>query len=116
MPNSEIAIAYAREHQQAFLEDLKALLRIPSISTLPERQPDMQRAAEWVADQLRDFGLESVAVMPTTGHPVVYGEWLKAGPESPTILFYGHYDVQPVDPLNLWISGPFDPQVRGGCC
>ena len=113
MPDLEVAIAYAREHQQAFLEDLKTLLRLPSISTLPERQPDVRRAAEWVAGQLRDFGLDSVAVMPTAGHPVVYGEWLKAGPEGPTILFYGHYDVQPVDPLDLWTSDPFDPQVRG---
>jgi acetylornithine deacetylase/succinyl-diaminopimelate desuccinylase-like protein len=113
MPDPKAAVAYAREHQQAFLEDLKALLRIPSVSTLPERQPDVRRAAEWVASQLRDFGLDSVAVMPTAGHPVVYGEWLKADPEAPTILFYGHYDVQPVDPLDLWASDPFDPQVRG---
>lgn len=113
MPNPEAAIAYAREHQQAFLEDLKALLRIPSVSTLPERQPDVRRAAQWVAGQLKDFGLDPVAVMPTAGHPVVYGEWLKAGSEAPTILFYGHYDVQPVDPLDLWISDPFNPQVRG---
>ena len=113
MLDPKAAIAYAREHQQAFLEDLKALLRIPSISTLPERQPDMRRAAEWVADQLKGFGPDSVAVMPTAGHPVVYGEWLKAGPQAPTILFYGHYDVQPADPLDLWTSDPFDPQVHG---
>ena len=113
MSNAEAAIAYAREHRQAFLEDLQALLRIPSVSTLPERKDDVQRAAEWVATQLRDLGLESVAVMETSGHPVVYGEWLKAGPEAPTVLYYGHYDVQPVDPLELWVSDPFDPQVRG---
>jgi acetylornithine deacetylase/succinyl-diaminopimelate desuccinylase-like protein len=73
----------------------------------------MRQAAEWIAGQLKDFGLDSVAVMPTAGHPVVYGEWLKAGPKAPTILFYGHYDVQPPDPLDLWTSDPFDPQVRG---
>jgi len=113
MPNCETAIAYAREHRQEFLEDLKDFLRIPSISALPEQQVNMRRAAEWVAGQLRDLGLDSVAVMPTAGHPVVYGEWLKAGPEAPTILFYGHYDVQPADPLDLWISDPFEPQIRG---
>jgi len=113
MHNLESAIAYAKEHQQAFLNDLQALLRIPSISTLPERRSDVRRAAEWIANQLRDLGLDSVAVMPTAGHPVVYGEWLKASSEAPTILFYGHYDVQPADPLALWISDPFDPQVRG---
>lgn len=113
MSNLETAIAYAREHQQDFLEDLKALLRIPSVSTLPEHKPDIRRAAEWLAGQLKDFGLDAVAVMPTGGHPVVYGEWLGAGHEAPTILFYGHYDVQPADPLDLWISDPFEPQVRG---
>ena len=113
MSDPNAAIAYAREHQQDFLEDLKALLRIPSVSTLPEHKSDIQRAAEWLANQLRELRFDSVAVMPTAGHPVVYGESLKAGPDAPTILFYGHYDVQPADPLDLWSSDPFEPQIRG---
>ena len=113
MSNLDSAIAYAKEHQGEFLEDLISYLRIPSVSTLPDHEPDMHQAAKWTADQLVEFGFESVAVMPTSGHPVVYGEWLKAGADAPTILFYGHYDVQPPDPLDLWISKPFEPQVRG---
>ena len=113
MSNLDSAIVYAKENQEEFLEDLISYLRISSVSTLPEHEPDMQRAAKWTADQLLEFGFESVAVMPTSGHPVVYGEWLKAGTDVPTILFYGHYDVQPPDPLDLWISEPFEPQVRG---
>jgi len=113
MPNLDSAIVYAKEHQGEFLEDLISYLRIPSVSTLPEHEPDIQRAAKWTADQLSEFGFESVAVMPTSGHPVVYGEWLKTGADVPTILFYGHYDVQPPDPLDLWTSEPFEPQVRG---
>ncbi len=113
MPELDAAINYAREHEQTFLEDLKALLRIPSISALPEWKSDIQRAAEWIAAQLQGLGFNAVQVMPTKGHPVVYGEWLKAGPDAPTILFYGHYDVQPADPLELWETDPFDPQVRG---
>ena len=113
MPNLDSAIVYAKEHQGEFLEDLISYLRIPSVSTLSEHEPDIQRAAKWTADQLLEFGFESVAVMPTSGHPVVYGEWLKTGADVPTILFYGHYDVQPPDPLDLWTSEPFEPQVRG---
>ncbi|TET80361.1 MAG: dipeptidase [Anaerolineales bacterium] len=106
-------MVYAKEHRGEFLEDLISYLRIPSVSTLSEHEPDIQRAAKWTADQLLEFGFESVSVMPTSGHPVVYGEWLKTGADVPTILFYGHYDVQPPDPLDLWTSEPFEPQVRG---
>ena len=112
MPDLDTAITYAREHSEDFLEDFISILRIPSISTLPENKTDMQRAAEWIAGQLEKLGFESVTVMPTVGHPVVYGEWLNAGPSAPTILYYGHYDVQPPDPLGLWTSEPFNPQVR----
>lgn len=105
------ALAYAHEHQDRFLEELKALLRIPSISTLPDHADDIRRAAEWLADHMRAIGLEHVRVDPTAGHPVVVADWLHA-PGKPTVLIYGHYDVQPVDPLDLWISDPFDPQVR----
>ena len=104
---------YIREHEDRFLEDLKGWLRIPSISTLPEHVGDVQQAAEYAADQLRRIGFEQVQVIPTKGHPLVYGEWLKA-PGRPTLLIYGHYDVQPVDPLDLWESPPFEPTIRGG--
>jgi acetylornithine deacetylase/succinyl-diaminopimelate desuccinylase-like protein len=88
-------------------------LAIPSISTLDEHTPDMLRAAEWVSAQLRGIGMENVQILPTGGHPVVYGEWLGAGISAPTVMIYGHYDVQPVDPLELWESAPFEPALRG---
>ena len=105
-------LTYVDEHREAFLEDLKALLRIPSISTLPEHRADMQRAAQFVADQLSAMGLKQVRLIESVGHPLVYGEWLEAE-SRPTVLLYGHYDVQPVDPLDLWQSKPFEPEVRG---
>ncbi|HET9981801.1 MAG TPA: M20/M25/M40 family metallo-hydrolase, partial [Ktedonobacterales bacterium] len=108
---ADAALAYADEHRGAFLDDLKALLRIPSISTLPEHKGDIQRAAQFVADQLTAIGLKKVKLIKSEGHPLVYGEWLEA-PEKPTVLLYGHYDVQPVDPLNEWESDPFEPVVR----
>ena len=111
MKAADAALAYADEHRDAFLEDLKALLRIPSISTLPEHAKDVQRAAQFVADQLSAIGLKKVKVIKTAGHPLVYGEWLDA-PEKPTVLIYGHYDVQPVDPIDEWKSNPFEPEVR----
>src|SRR2546428_929512 len=103
---------YIKENEGRFLEDLKGWLRIPSISTLPEYAGDIQRAAEYAADQLRHIGFDSVEVIGTQGHPLVYGEWLKAT-GKPTLLAYGHYDVQPVDPIELWKSPPFEPTVRG---
>ena len=87
--------------------------RIPSISALPEHAEDCRRAAEFVAGELRRMGVEHVEVSETTGHPVVYGDWLHAE-GAPTALVYGHYDVQPVDPLDLWQSPPFEPVVRDG--
>ncbi|HEY44829.1 MAG TPA: dipeptidase [Anaerolineae bacterium] len=113
MADLESALAYARDHQKDFLEEFISFLRIPSVSTLPDHKDDMYRAADWIIKQLESIGFESVAVMPTGGHPVVYGEWMKAGEDAPTILFYGHYDVQPPDPLELWLSEPFEPQLRG---
>ncbi len=103
---------YYRENQQQFLEGLKAFLRIPSISTLSEHAADVRRAAEFVEQELRNAGLKNVGLITGRGNPLVYGEWLEA-PGKPTLLFYGHYDVQPPDPLNEWISPPFEPQVRG---
>lgn len=107
------AISYIQERRDAFVEELKTFCRIPSVSTKSEHKADIQRAAEWVADTMRGIGLEHVQVMPTAGHPVVYADWLHA-PGKPTALVYGHYDVQPPEPLDLWITGPFDPTVRNG--
>ncbi len=113
MPAPEAAVQYAKEHENDFLDDLITLLRIPSVSTLPEHQADMQKAATWIAERLKSMQFDNVQVMPTDRHPVVYGEHLKAGKSAPTLLFYGHYDVQPSDPLEEWKSDPFDPQIRG---
>src|SRR6185436_9262196 len=107
------ALEYARRNNGRFLDELKEFVAIPSISTSPEYSVDVQRAAEWVAGQLRSLGMENVQVMPTGGHPAVYGEQLKAGKDAPTVLIYGHYDIQPVDPLDLWTSDPFKAEVRG---
>ncbi len=107
------ALSYARQNSDRFLSELREILAIPSISTDPEHNADMHRAAEWMAAQLRSLGMESVQILPTGGHPVVYGEWLGAGKDAPTVMVYGHYDVQPPDPLELWKSPPFEPEVRG---
>jgi acetylornithine deacetylase/succinyl-diaminopimelate desuccinylase-like protein len=103
---------YITEHEQGFLEDLKGWLRIPSISTLPEHAGDIRKAAEYAVAQLQRIGFDNAEVVATQGHPLVYGEWLKA-PGKPTLLVYGHYDVQPVDPIELWESPPFEPTIRG---
>jgi acetylornithine deacetylase/succinyl-diaminopimelate desuccinylase-like protein len=107
------ALQYAQENRQRFLRELSEFVSIPSISTDPDRKDDMLRAAQWVTGQLRDLGMDKVSVEPTAGHPIVYGEWLGAGPDAPTVLIYGHYDVQPVEPLELWESEPFTPTQRG---
>jgi len=104
---------YARANQDRFLAELKEFLRIPSISTQLEHKPDIERAAVWLHDQLLAAGFPQVEVMPTPGHPVVYAQWLAAGPHAPTILVYGHYDVQPPDPLEQWDTPPFEPTVVG---
>jgi len=115
---SDLARKYAQEHGDRFVEELKELLRIPSISTTPERAGDVRCAAEFVAEGLRAAGMEGVRLIETstperTGHPLVYAEWLHA-PGKPTVLLYGHYDVQPPDPLDEWKSPPFEPEVRDG--
>ncbi len=106
-------IQHINESRERYIEELKSLLRIPSISTNPDNKADIEKCATFIADHMTSIGLQNVKVMPTGGHPVVYGDWLQA-PGAPTILFYGHYDVQPVDPLNLWNSGPFDPVLKDG--
>jgi acetylornithine deacetylase/succinyl-diaminopimelate desuccinylase-like protein len=110
---SQATDAFIEKNKDRFLEELKDFLRIPSISTLPEHAPDVQRAAGFVADSLRTAGLEHVEIIPTAKHPLVYADWLHA-PGKPTVLCYGHYDVQPPDPLELWTSPPFEPTLREG--
>lgn len=104
---------YIDDNLNRFREELFDFLRIPSVSARSEHRPDMRRAAEWLADRMRDAGLE-VSIEETPGHPVVLGEWRGAGPGARTVLIYGHYDVQPPEPLELWTSPPFEPEVRDG--
>src|SRR5258705_8651360 len=106
-------VDYINVNRDRYLDELKQYLAIPSISALPEHAADIRRAAQWTADALQGAGMENVRLIETPGNPVVYGDWLKA-PGKPTILFYGHYDVQPVDPLNLWTTPPFEATVRDG--
>ena len=105
---------YAKQNGQKFEEQLKDWLRIPSVSTLPEHKGDMKKAAEWLAADMRRVGFDSVEILPTKGHDVVYGEWFGAGADAPTVLVYGHYDVQPAVLSDGWDNEPFDPVVRGG--
>ena len=104
--------AFLEPRREERLERLKAFLRIPSMSALPEHAPDVRRAAEWLADEMRSTGIENVEVSETGGHPMVYGDWLHAEGE-PTVVVYGHYDVQPVDPVAEWRTEPFEPVVDG---
>ncbi len=104
---------HLNEHRDQYLKELMDFLRIPSISSLSDHTPHVQQAAEWVEARMKSAGIQSVRIMPTGGHPVVYGDWLHA-PGKPTVLIYGHFDVQPVDPLDLWSSPPFEPTLREG--
>jgi acetylornithine deacetylase/succinyl-diaminopimelate desuccinylase-like protein len=110
---SSPAVAYARQNQPRFLKELKDLLRIPSISTLPENKGDCRRAAEALIRELTRIGFEHARLIETEGHPLVYADWLHAA-GKPTALFYGHYDVQPADPLDEWTTPPFEPAERDG--
>lgn len=103
--------AYFSEKRETHLNELNEFLRIPSISSLSEHKEDVQKAAKWLADAFTKLNLENISIDQTAGHPVVYADWLHAE-GKPTVLFYGHYDVQPVDPLNLWDSAPFEPEIR----
>jgi acetylornithine deacetylase/succinyl-diaminopimelate desuccinylase-like protein len=110
---SSPAVAYARENHPRFLSELKDLLRIPSISTLPENKADCRRAAEFLLAELTRIGFEHARLLETEGNPLVYADWLHAD-GKPTALFYGHYDVQPTDPEDEWLSPPFEPTERDG--
>jgi len=105
--------AYIQQNRPRLLDELKDFIRIPSISTLPEHKPDVERAARFVSDSLQRAGMENIEIVPTAGHPLVYADWLHA-PGKPTVLCYGHYDVQPADPLELWITPAFEPTERNG--
>ncbi|WP_163527723.1 dipeptidase [Halobacillus ihumii] len=98
-------------HKDRFLEELKDFLRIPSISSLSDHEQDVHKGADWVAAALKEIEMENVEVIETEGHPIVYGDWLHAK-GKPTVLVYGHYDVQPADPFELWESEPFSPTIR----
>jgi acetylornithine deacetylase/succinyl-diaminopimelate desuccinylase-like protein len=105
--------AFVNRNEARFLDELFELLRIPSVSTLPEHKQDVARTAHLLSDRLKAAGLEHIEVIQTSGHPLIYADWLHA-PGKPTVLCYGHYDVQPPDPLELWESPPFEPSVRNG--
>ena len=107
------AVDFARKNHPRFLDELKDLLRIPSISTLPEHNGDCRRAAETLSAELTRIGMEHGRIIETEGHPLVYADWLHAA-GKPTVLVYGHYDVQPADPLDEWLSPPFEPEERNG--
>lgn len=102
---------FVSKHHQQNVEELKELLRIPSISSLSEHKEDMQKAASWIANKLNNIGMEHVEIVQTEGHPIIYADWLHQE-NAPTVLVYGHYDVQPVDPIHLWESPPFEPEIR----
>ncbi|MEM7333486.1 MAG: dipeptidase [Chloroflexota bacterium] len=105
---------YLAAENGRFLEELIDWLKIPSISTKPEHDDDIARAANWLIQHLNNIGLENVELIESEGrHPLIYADWLHAGDDKPTVLIYGHYDVQPVDPLDLWETPPFEPSIRG---
>ena len=106
-------IDFINTSRDRYVEELKQFLAIPSISAMPEHKGDVRSCAEWAAAEMARIGLENIRVIDTAGHPLVYGDWLHAA-GAPTVLFYGHYDVQPVDPVELWQSPPFEGTVRDG--
>ncbi|MEZ4661849.1 MAG: M20/M25/M40 family metallo-hydrolase [Caldilineaceae bacterium] len=105
--------SYLVEREEEHLNELLDFLRIPSISSLPEHADDVRQAGKWVMARMIKAGIENIEMMETGGHPVVYGDWLHA-PGKPTVMIYGHFDTQPVDPLELWDSPPFEPVVKEG--
>jgi len=109
----ENVVSFIRENRERYVAELVEFLRIPSISNSPRHNQDTERCARFVADLMRKAGIQRTEIFRTPGHPIVYGEWCNA-PGRPTVLVYGHYDVQPVDPLELWVSPPFEPAVRNG--
>jgi len=109
----ETAVQYIHQNREKFLDELKEFATIPSISTDSKYANDIKKSAEWLVDQFRSLGLDNIKIYPTARHPVVYAEYTKAGKQAPTVLIYGHYDVQPADPLDEWDTPPFEPTIRG---
>jgi acetylornithine deacetylase/succinyl-diaminopimelate desuccinylase-like protein len=107
-----LALSYAHEKNDEFLAFLEEFIKIPSISTSPENAGDMLTCAEFLSEKLRSIGIENITIFPTARHPIVYGDYLHAGENRPTVLVYGHYDVQPVDPVELWNNDPFLPVIK----
>ncbi|HWA07209.1 MAG TPA: dipeptidase [Ignavibacteria bacterium] len=104
---------FIKSNNDRYLKELKHFLSYPSISTNPENKNDVLECAEYLKQHMESIGMQNAKVYPTKGHPVVYSDWLNAGADKPTVLIYGHYDVQPVDPIELWTSPPFEAEVRG---
>ena len=104
---------YVEKNKKRYLKELSEYLSIPSISTLSSYKNDVKKCADYAAGHLKKIGMNSVKVYKTKGHPIVYGEWLNA-PDKPIVLIYGHYDVQPVDPLKLWKTDPFKAVIKDG--
>lgn len=111
-PDSAVR-TYIEQHRAAFLDDLTAWLRIPSVSAQPDHAPDVRRSADWLAAKLTETGFATVEVWPTEGAPAVFAEWPSGDPDAPTVLVYGHHDVQPAAREDGWNSEPFEPVVRG---
>jgi acetylornithine deacetylase/succinyl-diaminopimelate desuccinylase-like protein len=112
--NMDNILSYAETNKERYVEELKEFLRFPSISTNPENRNDVRACAEYLCSKLEQIGMHNAKIYDTKGHPVVYAEWLDAGNDKPTVLIYGHYDVQPVDPVSLWTTPPFEPSIRDG--
>lgn len=108
----EAALGYAAQRQERQLEELIEFLKIPSVSTQPERSGDVRQAATWLVQAMEKAGLENARIIETARHPLVYADWLHAADDAPTVLIYGHYDVQPAEPLELWRSEPFAPRLE----
>ena len=114
MTGTQKAVEHAYAHREAYMEGYQELLRIPSISTDPAFKQELERCADWIVAEMKRIGFNNCRKIATTGHPVVYGDWLEAGADKPTVVIYAHYDVQPVDPLDLWTTPPFEPDFRDG--
>jgi acetylornithine deacetylase/succinyl-diaminopimelate desuccinylase-like protein len=113
MTHASKRLSMHSKNRERFLADLKEIVAIPSVSMQEEHKDDLVRAAEWLAAHLTGIGMDNVQLLPTDKHPVVFGEWMKAGEGAPTVLIYGHYDVQPVDPLELWKTQPYEATREG---
>ena len=113
MSNRALAIEFAKDNYELFQHRLEDFVKIPSISTGSDHKQDIQKAVEFVRNQLYAIGVENIKILETSGHPVVFGQLMSKKSDAPTVLIYGHYDVQPADPLELWNTDPFIPEIKG---